>query len=713
MSRDHESRSSSRQDSRTAERSESKRVSPGKVTRSGRLGPAGSAPVQRKAAAAGTDAGQSTDKTAWEWTNDPRMDAAHRGNVSPGLFSSPVQAKGEMDGGDSEHIHRAASAGVSGSGSTMPHLQRIQQSFGPDHDVSQVQAHVGGAAAEANAAIGASAYATGNHVAFHSTPDVHTAAHEAAHVIQQQQGVQLQGGVGQVGDAYERHADAVADRVVSGQSAADLLSSGPGGSAPAIGMKRTGETGGVQMSRSWGQTGSGNGASLWGNPNSRAVQFDKTKGAGAEAAKGAGAEAEAKKGGDAKDAPVDPVEAKKAAEEAKKLAEFKKKTYSQKDHVPSTGYGAFDVEYVPMGGALNITVRTDFQFKDSAKAKWANNTGLVGAVERVINQAVWIAQYQAHIAARWGGQYTMNCVKKYWDSLTANTNVNVVQDSANPHFRLKIVKMPPGKHHPGSAIDVPSTWAYKNYKQQQPGANPAWGGTLNGELGSTDVTELERDVGTASAKTVEPDRMRAHMPKKVLFEDNKAEVSAKDATQLKTFGTMLSMTRHPQLTVNMVGRASSSGDDAHNLDLSKRRVAAVDAAIRAGGNITHNLSQSATGEAGAGAGAEWRRVDLSIENLPKKWTNDYDVSAHEFGHQLGLDEEYNRGASGVVPDHFKLVEEAFGKEVASTFVRQDQDTASVMSAGLDVRPFHYVTFWEALGRVTSPTLTRADWKIQA
>ena len=81
-------------------------------------------------------------------------------------------------------------------------------------------AHVGGDAA---GAMGASAFATGNHVVFDRAPDLHTAAHEAAHVVQQAHGVNLYGGVGEAGDAYERHADAVADRVVAGQSAGDLL----------------------------------------------------------------------------------------------------------------------------------------------------------------------------------------------------------------------------------------------------------------------------------------------------------------------------------------------------------------------------------------------------------------------------------------------------------------------------------------------------------
>ena len=139
----------------------------------------------------------------------------------------PVQLHG---GGGAAGVQEAAAAGVRGSGGALPHAQQIQGAFGR-HDVSSVQAHVGGAAAAACGDIGAEAYATGSSVAFASGPDLHTAAHEAAHVVQQRGGVQLSGGVGQAGDRYEQHADAVADRVVSGQSAEGLLdkyaSSGP------------------------------------------------------------------------------------------------------------------------------------------------------------------------------------------------------------------------------------------------------------------------------------------------------------------------------------------------------------------------------------------------------------------------------------------------------------------------------------------------------
>jgi hypothetical protein len=99
------------------------------------------------------------------------------------------------------------------------------------HDVAGVSAHVGGPAEEACQEIGAHAYASGSSVAFVRAPDLHTAAHEATHIVQQRGGVQLKAGVGTAGDEYERHADAVADRVVAGQPAESMLDAYAGASA--------------------------------------------------------------------------------------------------------------------------------------------------------------------------------------------------------------------------------------------------------------------------------------------------------------------------------------------------------------------------------------------------------------------------------------------------------------------------------------------------
>ncbi len=157
------------------------------------------------------------------------------------MVGSDVQARGDLVDAEPATIQARAAEGVSGSAVELPHRELIQRSFG-HHDVGAIRAHVGGSAAFAASAIGADAYATGSSVAFRASPDLHTAAHEAAHVVQQRAGVHLKGGVGQRGDAHELHADRVADRVVAGQSAVDLLDQYAGTSGGSAAVQRKGST---------------------------------------------------------------------------------------------------------------------------------------------------------------------------------------------------------------------------------------------------------------------------------------------------------------------------------------------------------------------------------------------------------------------------------------------------------------------------------------
>lgn len=136
------------------------------------------------------------------------------------------------EGLHADEIHQAARAGTQTPAQGLPFAEQIQRSFGR-YDVSQVQAHLGSEATATARAMQAQAFATGNHVVFAGSPSLRTAAHEAAHVVQQRGGVQLKDGVGAVSDSYEQHADAVAERVVAGRSAEDLLAP-MAGAGPAV-----------------------------------------------------------------------------------------------------------------------------------------------------------------------------------------------------------------------------------------------------------------------------------------------------------------------------------------------------------------------------------------------------------------------------------------------------------------------------------------------
>jgi uncharacterized protein DUF4157 len=200
------------------------------------------------------------------------LESGHRGGgVGKQSMVELVQRKlaGAGDAAESPPaVAEAAAHGVSGAGGPLPHADRIQRLFGR-HDVSGITAHTDAAATAGAQAMGAQAFATGNHVAFAGAPDLHTSAHEAAHVVQQRAGISLKGGVGAEGDAYEQHADAVADQVVAGGSAEALLDRfAPGRATGATGVQRklgASQANGIRVREiSTGRTGAVTGKPVWG-----------------------------------------------------------------------------------------------------------------------------------------------------------------------------------------------------------------------------------------------------------------------------------------------------------------------------------------------------------------------------------------------------------------------------------------------------------------
>src|ERR1700704_4430124 len=95
--------------------------------------------------------------------SDVNFEAEHDPNISRRTSVAALrQIQMKLGGGGaSEGAHDAAARGVASPTTSLPFADQIQSSFGPGHDVSNIQAHVGGDSASA---MGASAYASGNHV---------------------------------------------------------------------------------------------------------------------------------------------------------------------------------------------------------------------------------------------------------------------------------------------------------------------------------------------------------------------------------------------------------------------------------------------------------------------------------------------------------------------------------------------------------------------
>lgn len=138
---------------------------------------------------------------------------------------------------EARQLTRAARRGLAGPQRPYPFAEKIRHAFGA-HAPEGLRAHIGGAAAQAGAALSASAYVLDGRAAFARGPDLRTAAHEAFHLYEQSRTRPAGSGVGVRGDGSEVLADKVADAVVAGRSAEPLLAQAPS-APPALQMFNT------------------------------------------------------------------------------------------------------------------------------------------------------------------------------------------------------------------------------------------------------------------------------------------------------------------------------------------------------------------------------------------------------------------------------------------------------------------------------------------
>ena len=135
------------------------------------------------------------------------LSALAEGNANADGGAQDVQLKqGAGARPSNAELLDAAADGASTSGDAVPFAQEMEALLGVDF--SSTRAHIGAEAETACEEMGAQAYTYGENVVFReANPSKEIVAHELTHVVQQRQGVQLTGGVGQVGDAYEQQAE--------------------------------------------------------------------------------------------------------------------------------------------------------------------------------------------------------------------------------------------------------------------------------------------------------------------------------------------------------------------------------------------------------------------------------------------------------------------------------------------------------------------------
>lgn len=433
-------------------------------------------------------------------------------------------------------------------------------------------------------------------------------------------------------------------------------------------------------------------------------------------------------------APADPMAAcKKELDASEKWAKAGPYPASPQGIIGAGGRGGFDAQYKPDPvageGVLDIKQGVAVEFKDTLVASGGAIaphpdlpvTPAITALAARINaipipllrsavlasyqwtpaeRAPWIAHLKSVIESTWGGQHRFFLNKPRWNWLGASVavtlDIGARAKAAGDHMVTETYKMPTGESL--RTYDISHEVAYGS------GAD-AYDQTMR--LASTTTGPKEYDL----------------LRESVAFGDN-SDVLTPAATGtldafINKFNGATAAAAHQEVRVEIVGHASASGSETHNLDLSRRRAEAVRDYLANNGfaNTASRVTLTPRGETEADQSrpklASDRRVDLIVDGGQRMIT-----AAHEWGHAFGLDDEYLTGGTNIGDPvghdaMAKAMTDAGGNPLPGAI---KEHNAGIMSFGTEVRPRHYATFHHALTTVTAQSpwslgLAKPKWQV--
>jgi len=423
---------------------------------------------------------------------------------------------------------------------------------------------------------------------------------------------------------------------------------------------------------------------------------------------------------------------------------------------PSTGMGGFNARYDPVSMDLTVTLNLAMSFLNGMNISGNTVTANEASMDRhakQINKTLaalhgekktkaldkvradwqwtgpadpaitsWMAAYRSSVTGAWSSAGTglmFKSTRLGWDEQLAR--VKVVVNTSNA------TGLAPGAAAPGPAPVHCKAKIYKTPDQDMFGANVEPGFAI-------DPYDQVLNLGSGQLTA------QSHLlTQSVFFPNNSSKLTPKAKEHLRkwiisfqaapgTTGQPIGITGH----ANAVGEKTEAGR-ARNVQLADERAQNVSAFLSSAeveGSKLRNAEKRidavmSTGAASADEERNWRRVDIVVGTGQGQ-----NIAAHEFGHMIGLGDEYastpKRDKTGnIVKDKENnpvtrglisgtggdvggaTAHDALSKSVGlggSVFENND----NIMSLGSTVQPQHYATFLSALHTVTGIT----EWMIK-
>lgn len=396
--------------------------------------------------------------------------------------------------------------------------------------------------------------------------------------------------------------------------------------------------------------------------------------------------------------------------------------YGPQDIIGAGGRGGFTAWYFPFGGngVLHVVESVAADLKDALvetagvitpHADLPVTPGMTALAARIdaipepdrtialsahrwsggAEETRWLADLESNVQDAWGFEHSFFLNQPCWQFIGADVNVDVQlhrgAKTSSDHMALEVYKFPAG----GDGLrdfGVPREVSHGS---------------------GTDTRDQSMRLDSTNTGV----RPHSLLDGSVTFDLDSADLTPAARTALRAFIARYNgATAHAAFSrarIDVVGRASSSGSDAHNLQLSEQRAERVRDFLAANGlvDVPIRVTLDPQGERAANQAHDEpadRRVELRVDGAQHM-----NSGTHEFGHAFGLGDEYVVPGKPIGSDaaHHPMVTrmtDANGRHLPGAAV---EHTGGIMSFGNEVRPQHYATFHHALETITA----KSPWSL--
>ncbi|MEO8859735.1 MAG: hypothetical protein ABI343_22325 [Burkholderiaceae bacterium] len=424
--------------------------------------------------------------------------------------------------------------------------------------------------------------------------------------------------------------------------------------------------------------------------------------------------------------------------------------FSVTDWEANTGIGRFDASYDPQAAQLNVTIKVFLEFRDFDQ-RWRDDEKLA-----------WEPRAYRIVEEFWSKRYLFECKRPGWEKYKAAVNLKCVTTSkANAHLHLAVDKRPPNQGTMGGGVG----WS----------VTPPLCLIDNLAIEPKDQRKLREAIFNLRVHQMEEglkDRGLVAIP----FAKNSADLTSQQKMKLLDYARHIHKIATKDVTgIELYVYGGTGGTDGtFQRGLGKRRaktvadvldcvmrddtaITATDSASKRPGlkqQILSSLSQVAGNPVTSTSYQGVVIVPHVRANVDRAAEMNYVVLCHEFGHMLGLPDEYmgrlhplltaRANADNLISKTLQLAMKSGDptqwddttqrkadmqggmsdllrqnpKVLAPTFMDQNQmlgsvqvASPSIMYAGMEVMPAHYLTLWSCLCEMTWGFIDPRHWKM--